>query len=542
MANLVKKLIKGRIYWYIGESKRINGRVKRVWQKYLGPAEKVAQQLLEGNAPQEVDVLGLGLCAALLHIEEQVGFVHAVDGVLSKREQGLSYGEHLLLTIINRIDNPVSKNRFADWFDGTVLKRIFSVNRQYLSSQTFWNHWNKISEEQIDKIQEILLEKLVTTCDISELCFDPTNFTTYVQEHKNQSLMQFGHAKDGRKGFRQVNLSLLVTKKDGVPLWHHTYNGNTNDVTEFKEFIQFLITRVSSLSKKCKKVTLVFDKGNNSQNNIKNVSNKLHFFMVGSLKPSEHKELFDIPLDTFTEEYTTAKGKKVFCTSKLMNLYGGNKRVVITYSNELAYKNRVRAEKAIQKALNRLANLQARIAHTNLTRDQILIKVHDIVGKPYLNGLIQYDVQTAKSLTFKIDELAYQEMSKRFGKNILFTDDPHLTTENIIHLYNSKNIVEEQIKNLKDVHVISFTPMWCWTDRMIRVHAFTCVMALLFLRLLTRHANTIGLSQDELITQLQKIRLTMFQMPKSEKIHTRITRPNEHQRALINIFNIKKYA
>ena len=541
MANLVKKKIKGKIYWYIGESKRIDGRVKRIWQKYLGPAEKVAEQLLDGAVPQEVDVLSLGLCAAMLNIDEKIGFTDIVNKVISKREQGLSYGEHLMLTLINRLDNPVSKNKFVNWFDGTVLKRIYPVNKQYLSSQNFWNHWNNISEENIDNIQEQLLEKIIPLCDVSELCFDPTNFSTYIEEHKNQMIMQFGHAKDGRKGFRQVNLSLLVTKKEGIPLWHRTYNGNINDVTEFKDFINILIKRVSFFAKKCKKITLVFDKGNNSQNNVKNVSNKLGFFIVGSLKPSQFTNLFNIPLDDFKDEFITSGGKKVFATSRIMKIYDGNKKVVLTYSNELAYKNKIRIEKALNNTLNKLKNLQGRVKNTKLTRDQILMKAHDIADKQYLKKLIRYEVGIDGTLKFELDEFAYNELSKGFGKNILFSDDLSLETTDVVRIYNSKNIVENQIKNLKDTHMISFTPMWCWTDQMIRVHAFTCVMALLFLRLLVKQANKIDLSQEELICQLCKIKLTLLKMPKSDKIHCKITRPNEYQRALIDVFAIKKY-
>ena len=176
--------------------------------------------------------------------------------------------------------------------------------------------------------------------------------------------MRFGHPKSKLKGLRQVNLSLLVTKKDGVPLWHHTYEGNTNDVTEFKQFIRLMVDKVSFFSRKCKKVTLIFDKGNNSKRNIKKISKKLSFFIVGSLKPSEFPELFSISLEDFKDEYATSTGKKVYFVSKTMEIYGGNKRVVITYSNELAYKNRVRVDKALGKALNQLKNLQSKIKDT----------------------------------------------------------------------------------------------------------------------------------------------------------------------------------
>jgi transposase len=545
MAYLFRKNKGGKIVWYVGESKRTGNKVRRVWQKYLGPADKIADQLAHGTVPHEIDVLEFGLCSTLLCLNKELGFVECVNKVISKRNQGLTYGEHLLITLINRVDNPQSRSKLGDWFDSTILKRIFTVKKSYLSSQSFWNHWNKISEEELNQVQEGLLAELIKKCDISDLYFDPTNFTTYIQDHSKGELAQFGYPKDGRKGFRQVNLSLLVNKKEGIPLWHHTYNGNINDVTEFKEFIISLTNKVSYFSKKCRKITLIFDKGNNSNKNINKVNKKLHFFIVGSLKPSEYPELFDIPLEEFNEEYITAKDKKVFCISKIMNVYDDKKKVVITYSNELAYKNRVRVEKSLAKALNRLQNLKGRIKTNNLTRDEVVIKVHDIIGRHYIRGLIKYGLQDVNGLylTFKRDEQAYQKKSKQFGKNILFTDDLSLKTSDVVKIYNGKNIVEEQIKNLKDTHVISFTPMWCWTDKMIRVHAFTCVMALLFLRLLMKkvHDADVDLSQQRVIEQLKKIRLSLLNMPKSTKIHTKITRLNDQQRLLSNLFQLKNY-
>jgi len=39
MASITKKKIKGNIYYYVRESKRIDGKPKIVWQKYLGTIE-----------------------------------------------------------------------------------------------------------------------------------------------------------------------------------------------------------------------------------------------------------------------------------------------------------------------------------------------------------------------------------------------------------------------------------------------------------------------------------------------------------------------
>lgn len=547
MAYIFKKKVRGKVCWYLGENKKVEGVSRRIWQKYIGNSKTIKEKLMTGQAPLEISVLEFGNITSLLSISEKLNFVETVDKIISKRHQGLSVGEHLLLTIINRIDNPLSKNQLSDWFDNSVLKRRFAVKSFYLSSQDFWNHWNKISQEQIDLIQEKLLDSILSSIDVRELVFDPTNFTTYIAYHNKNKIPQFGHSKDKRKGLRQVNLSLLVNKKDGVPLWHHTYDGNINDITEFKEFIKALTKRITSFSKRCKDITLVLDKGNNSTNNIKNIDKKLHFFVVGSLKPSENQEFFDILLEEFNEEYVNANGEKTFYAETTKNVYDGNKKIVVTYDNKLAYNQKIRTDKAIQKALNKLQNLKGIIKDSKKNRDEILIKVNGIIGKSYLKNLINYELKETVNgldLTFTENEEAYEQKRKTFGKNILFTDKLSLPAQEIIKLYRDKNIVEEQIKNLKDTHVIRFTPMWCWTDNMIRVHAFTCVMALLFLRFLVKkvHDAKINLSQDQILDQLQKIKLTILKMPNSDKLVTKLTRLNDNQRALANLFDLRKYS
>jgi len=546
MVYLFTKKRAAGTYYYLGENKKIKGKSVRIWQKYVGPATTIKEILEGGKIPYEIDLLEFGLVASMLGMSDQLNFVNEVNKILPKRDQGLSMGEHLLLTIINRIDEPLSRNQFSKWFEHTMLKRRFIVKQSYLSAQDFWNHWKRISQDSIDKIQEVLLERILLLVSVKELVFDPTNFTTYLEEHKNQNLAQFGHAKNGLKGLRQVNLSLLVTKESGVPLWHHTYDGNINDVTEFKEFINALTKRIMQFSKQCKSIILILDKGNNSQNNIKNIDKKLHFYVVGSLKPSEHSDLFDIPLEQFNDDVVSKSGEKTFCVTATKEVYGGTKKIVVTYNEMLKYTQKLRTDKAIQKALNQLESLKGRIKDSAKSLDELLSKVSKIAGKPYLRELISYTLERSLSgfdLSFQVNDGVYQQKCKVFGKNVLFTDNLSLTTQDVVKLYREKNIVEEQIKNLKDTHVIRFTPMWCWTDQMIRVHAFTCVMALLFLRLLVKKIGEakLGLSQDQVFDQLKRIKLALLKVPASDTVTVKLTRLNDTQRQLVNCLNLRRY-
>jgi len=45
MPSIIKKKIKGNIYYYYAESKRVNGKPRYVNQKYLGKAETLLEKI-----------------------------------------------------------------------------------------------------------------------------------------------------------------------------------------------------------------------------------------------------------------------------------------------------------------------------------------------------------------------------------------------------------------------------------------------------------------------------------------------------------------
>jgi len=545
--NVIQKVISGRTYWYLGENRRIDGKTKRVWQKYLGTADKLKQTLEEGFKPQNIETMEFGLVASLLCLEEELKFVKIINKIIPKRNQGLTTGEHMFINILNRLDQPTSKNKLGEWFNETFLKRRYLVKSTYLSSQGFWNHWGNFDDRKIHAIQERILEKLVKKVSINDLFYDPTNFTTYIEEHKQNKIPKFGHAKSKIPGLRQVNLALLLTRKDAIPLWHHTYEGNKNEAKEFKEFMRIIFKRIVYFHRKCKQIILILDKGNNSKKNFRLLNERIGFFVLGSLKPSMFPELLQIPLSKFNRTYIDDKGEKTKYYTCVRNVYEGRKRIVITYNQDLAYCQRLSTNRAINKALQELYGLQRKLNKDKWAiRDNVFLKVNKILGKPYLNNLLRYELRGEDkklSLNFDIDEEAYERKANTFGKNILFTDNLTLSPEEIIKGYRNKDVIEHQFKALKNPHIIRFTPVWCWTDKMIKMHAFTCVLALLFLRILIKKIKDadIQLSQNEALEQLKKIKLALLKMPNSEKVHTKITRLNNEQKELAKLFKLKNY-
>src|SRR5262249_61621024 len=54
MVSIIKKLVRGKPYYYARECRRVAGKPKIVWQKYLGKAEDIVAALGQPQAPAPV--------------------------------------------------------------------------------------------------------------------------------------------------------------------------------------------------------------------------------------------------------------------------------------------------------------------------------------------------------------------------------------------------------------------------------------------------------------------------------------------------------
>ena len=542
--------------WYLGENKRVDGTSKRVWEKYVGTANAIKKMVENPSLPEEIESLAYGLPVSLLKINKDINFVNIVDKICSKKQQGLSVGEHILVDIINRLDDPVSHNKLGDWFSKTVLRRIFPVKASYLSSQDYWNHWQYLNEEKIENIQEALLPNIIKDVDINQLFYDPTNFTTFIaDEHKDNpkgmkrhevSIAKYGKSKNGLKGLRQINLALLVTREYGIPLWHKPYDGNINDFTSFKFFIQSIRNKIELFLKECKSITLVFDKGNNSPKNIKKVDKDLHFYMLGSLAPSQYKEWLKIPLKMFDVEYKTAKGEITKGNHFRADVFSKRCDIVVTYNERTAYKQKKRTERKLNKALAYLKEAKKKLNGTKWKdHEEVLLRINTNIAQFHAKGIVKWQLKAEEEklvLSYGKNRKELEYLRSSYGKSILFTDNDTLSAVEIIKAYHDKYIVEQKIKLLKNKHIISFTPNYCWTDESIIVHSFTCVMALLLFSLLKKRINEAGLklSDEEIVGKLKGIRQGLVLMPRQKSVIPIIEKMDSIQKELYNELNLGK--
>jgi transposase len=356
-----------------------------------------------------------------------------------------------------------------------------------------------------------------------------------------------------------VGLGLVVTRDGGIPLTWHAYPGDRPDVTQFAGMISQLKTRYQAVcaaagtAGETADVTVVFDAGQNSGANFAHLeSTGLHW--IGSVPASDCPDLTALPASkrslVDTERFG---GLTAYDTRRVV--YGAERRAILTHSPELRDSQaRGFDGTTLAKAGRKLDELAATLARgkTRRARDKVQAAIEDITRKPWVRRVIRWELTGGQPkdlrLAWRIDPGARQELEEEiFGKHVLITSHDDWPVPEVIAGYRSQSEAEFSFRQMKDTHVVSFSPMYHWTEHNIRVHVFTCVLALQIAHLMRRRARQHGLdlSVRELLSQLAGIGETVLiypstgGRPKARRMTTELT---GNQPRLHEIFGLARWA
>jgi transposase len=565
MPSLTPKIIGGHTYYYARYCQRVDGKPKIVRQVYLGKIDDLvaaAERSQSPPQPLETEVAAFADSAALFDIAHRLDLVPLLDSILpAKRHQGLSVGQYLLLAAINRAVSPTSKVQFADWYRRTVLTRLLPANPAALSSQSFWNHMDLVTADHVLECEKQITQRLIQRfqLDLRALVYDGTNFFTYINTRTPAELPQRGHNKQKRGDLRQVSLGLLVSADFHIPLFHRVYAGNINDSTEFRSITEELSNHYRQLAESCDHITLVFDKGNNSEEAFASLQNT-PFHFVGSLVPSQHSELLAISRRQFrTLTQPGLEGVEAHRAQK--KVFGQLRTIVVTFNQNL-YEGQLQGLSAhLGKARRKLRDLQAQLQRRREgkikggkapTLDSVKKQIHTICSAQFVEKILKAEVQPlgkGLELTFRTDQAALDRLCRvQFGKTILFTDNADWTEEQIVLAYRSQYHIEDAFKQMKNPHFLGWSPMFHWTDSKIQVHAFYCVLALLLTSLLQRELAQKGelLSINRMLEELGGIRETLIVYPRRQGQRqapavTCLTRMTALQQRLFSLLDLQRF-
>jgi transposase len=567
MVSIVKKLVRGKPYYYARECRRVAGKPKIVWQKYLGKAEDIVAALRQPQAPaspQAAVVTDFGAVAALFDLAQRLRLAEHIDRHVppGRGPQGPTVGTYLLVAALNRCVEPRSKAQIADWFNRTILRRLLDFRPEQLTSQRFWNQMDRVSAQAIVASERDLTARLVRefALDVRQVLFDATNFFTFIDTFNERcTLAQRGHSKEGRAALRIVGLALLVTADFHLPLCHHTYPGNQTDSPTFASLTDDLIQRHELLRTQVEGITLIFDKGNNSKANLQAVDRSPYHF-IGSLVPSQHPDLLAAPRAYF--RCRAAEGLSGVRTYRCKKeVFGQTRTIIVTYNERLFVAQSRTLLREVAKRQRLLAELQVSLERRRSgevskgkapTMAGTQKKVQDWLSTAELKELLEVSVTADGSglpvLNYHFREEAWQRLqATRLGTTILFSDQHEWSDAQIVRGYRSQHHVEDAFRDLKDTEHLALRPQRHWTDQKIRVHVYCCVLALLLCGLLRRELDHKGISRSlpALLADLGQIQEVCLAYAPTEgaepQFQVTLTEMTEDQKALYDALDLGRY-
>lgn len=566
MERLEAKQVKGHTYYYYSKWAKQDGRCRRVWQRYLGKLEDIVQAVEGGPPATCAEVFQWGLPKALWSECRLAEVIPLVEKCCPKRKQGLTTGQYMAIAAINRAIRPQSKRSMWDWFVQTILLReLPNASVEALSSQRFWDHMGRIDRDAAATIWKQLLGGVIRreAVDLSSISYDGTNFYTFIDTFNVRcEIAQRGKNKQGRDNLRQVSYALFCCADGQLPLFYDVYPGNRHDAKQFPQMLQRFHEFFRELSGQpsAPETTVVFDKGNNSEDNFR-LLDQLELKFVGSVKLDQHRDLAEVSnqdLRFCPCASGELQGTKAFRVTR--KIAGRQRVIVVTYNQNLFDAQWQTVQKDLARAIEKLATLRTRLEDRAAglikggrtpTMAAIEKQCETMLRRQHLKRVIRTNARVGEDglprLEYRLDAQALETLCDTYlGKNLIVSNRDPWDDERIIRAYRSQFQIENVFKEIKDRGGTgTWWPLNHWTDQKIAVHALYCTIALLLRALLARRVKAAGLtiSLARLLSELDGIREVVNIYPpkrrQQERRQTVLTKQSEVQQRLVASLNLQ---
>jgi transposase len=557
MAHFHVKKKKGRPYLYVREIARVDGKPKVVSQIYIGSPARVAD-LASGTekGPVKIKVEEFGALWLAQQMDQDIELAGIVDNIVPRaaRETGPTIGEYFLYCVWNRMVEAVSKNKISRWYGRTAVQQIRPVDIGELTSERYWEKWDRVSEKALQKIAQTFFKRIwqLESPNADCLLFDTTNYYTFLASDTQSDLARRGKSKDGRHHLRQIGLGLLVARDSRLPLYYSVYPGNVHDSKHFEAIMDEMFGIVCGLHKTKERLTVVIDKGMNSENNFTWIDDHARIHFVTTYSTYFAQELATTALDHF-EPVDTAKNRQLIedenpedqlLAYRTKGEYWGKQRaVVVTYTPATARKQSY----TFQSKLDTIRQ-QLLIMRNKVREKAPHWKKHEAIRERYVRLCERLHVSSdfytlsfehtkdGLSMSFRKDVYKIIRKQAMFGKNIIITDNTDWTTREIVEASLDRWQVEDRFRLSKNDDLVGTRPIRHWTDSKIRCHLFTCVAAMTCLRRLELKLASAGISRtaEDVMDDMQHLHSVLTLNKGSRKPIRRLETPTKTQSEVLS--------
>lgn len=542
------------------ENARINGQSKVINQVYIGSPQKVLELAIgEKKMSSKFKVEEFGSLWLAQQADRDIDLVNIIDEVIPKgqNEKGPSVGEYFLYCVWNRMVDATSKNKLARWYKHTAIQQIRPVEIGKLTSQRYWDKWDRVTEKDIDKISRQFFDKIWQAESPSSDCllFDTTNYYTFMASHTDSELAKRGRNKEGRHNLRQVGLGLLVSRESKLPLYYKAYPGNLHDARLFEDVMDEMFGVVCGLHNTKERLTVVVDKGMNADGNYSWIDENQRIHFVTSYSPYFAKKLasFSVsrfePVDTEKNRRLQEDGKekeRLLAYRTKGDYWGKERSVVVTYNPATARKKDYTFQSKLDTVRDELLKMRKKVRdNTPHWREP------ETIRERYLRLCERFHISSeffqlefegsplGLVMNFRKDPYKVEKRRAMFGKNIIITDNTDWTTSEIVDANLSRWEVEDRFRQSKDDDLVGIQPIRHWTDSKIRCHLFSCVVAMTYLRRieLKLAQASINRTADDVIEEMRQLHSVLEFDKKSRQPVRHLEEPTKTQYEVLKAFD-----
>ena len=409
-----------------------------------------------------------------------------VERHIPRGKETIAPADVVAIEVINRLCEPCSEFALAEhWYASTGLEDLLGVPDSAITKDRLYRTLDHLLRAQ-EGIERDLKERLGTLfqLDYSLVLYDLTS-TYFEGMAAENELARRGYSRDHRADCKQVVVALVVTR-DGFPLAHRTFAGNTRDL----KTVQTIVTEIEAQFGKTQRIW-VMDRGMISDESLKFLSEPGRRYLLATRRG----ELAEFQTKLGKEGWKRLP-KNPQVEVKLFKR--NNVHYLLARSRPRRKKERAirrRQRRGLARDLKKLCEL---IDKGKLKkRDKILERVGRLKGRfPKARPFLRANVTATKRprLEWSWDRAKYKQALAADGAYLLRSNEPGWAAREFWETYIQLTVVERAFRVLKsDLHL---RPIWHHYSGRTQAHVMVCVLAYALWKTLDHLARRAGLMTE----------------------------------------------
>jgi transposase len=387
------------------------------------------------------------------------------------------------IEVINRLCQPCSEFALAEhWYASTALEDLLGVPDAAVTKDRLYRTLDQLLKAQ-DKIENDVKERFGTLfqLDYDLLLYDLTS-TYFEGLAEANELAQRGYSRDHRSDCKQVVIALVLSR-EGFPLAHRTWAGNTQDLQTVKKIVTDIEARFGKSNR-----VWVMDRGMISKDALAFLSRPGRRYLLSTRRHAlaQFQSAFQsrrgwqrLPDNPEVEVQLRKRGKVHYLLARSKSRRGKERAM------------RRRQRRAFAKALKKL---KGRVAEGRLKkRDKILEAIGRLKGRyPKAHPFVDISVRDKPtSVTYSWRVAKFKAALARDGAYLLRSNQAGWSAQEFWETYIQLTVVEHAFRVLKSELLLR--PIWHHYSGRTQAHIFVCVLAYALWKTLDHLAKRAGL-------------------------------------------------